>query len=80
MGSDIIKEARVLVMRIRGIKYKIALELAGKNMTLHFKIFGLVTVGTETLGETCFFLRQRETLFENLKTTHRVNLNKLKAG
>ena len=36
------------------------------------------TVGTETLGQTCFFLRQRETWFENLKTTHRVDLDKPK--
>ena len=40
----------------------------------------LITVGTETLGQTCFFLRQRETRFENLKTTHRVDLDKPKVG
>ena len=33
-----------------------------------------------TIGQPWFFLRQRETRFENLKTTHRVDLDKPKAG
>src|SRR5271154_2105741 len=38
------------------------------------------TVRTETLGQTCFFLRQRVFLFENWIATHKVSFQELKVG
>ena len=48
----------------------------------HFSLLPTIhsTVATETLVQPWFFLRQRNMHFENLKTTHRVNLKELKAG
>ena len=53
-----------------------------RNMfvTEQARLGSIFTVPIETLVQNRFFLRSRETRFENLKTTHRVDLDKPKAG
>src|SRR5271154_6832964 len=64
---------------ILGFWTGIAGALYNMDWNLEFEVVS-ITVPIETLVQNRFFLRSRETRFENLKTTHRVDLDKPKAG